>query len=793
MRWLLALAGVPALAAGSAADLAGGIRQMKLDPEECYRVRDLTLVKQDLRIYLTEGYLVFATPTAGRRTVAVFTATESEGGDAEVLLMPPTRGERRSLASYTNSPNLAEHITSAVLVFSDDSYADLTAQARARSSRKVPEMGLLLADKWNPVMGNIAASFETRLALDLLSSNPGFFAGAFSGRKLGNFDVLYDPRAREQIVVGQVAAARDNRAYFDVWTSFEARSFRQSGREVTPEFTLSDYRIEATVEPNLLLRVWGEVKVQPAEPLRALAFDLSRDMRVLGATVDGHDAEFLQRESMRANLVRNTGNDLVIIVPPAPLDPGRVYEVGFRAEGKVIHDAGNQVYFVSSRGNWYPNRWMQFATFDLTFRYPQNFDLVTPGQVVEEKIDGDWRITRRQTWVPIRLAGFNLGHYERVQASRAGYSVEVCANRSVESALQPRIPQYVLLPPPPAWPRNRRAEVVAVQPELAAPPNPRARLQELASDVAAALEFMSSRFGPPAMKHLTVSPVPGAFGQGFPGLLYLSTLSYLGRQDKPVAALDARQQLFFTEILQVHEAAHQWWGNVVMSSGYHDDWLMEALANYSALLYLEKRRGARTVDAVLDEYRANLLEKTGAGSTIDATGPIVLGSRLESSQTPQAWRHIIYGKGSWIMHMLRRQMGDERFLAMVAELRRRYESKAVSTEQFRQLAAKFLPPKSDDPDLSIFFDHWVYGTGIPELKLDYAVKGKARALRLTGRVTQSGVDENFSALAPIELQFGRGKQVHWVRTSHEPEDFSIPIRQQPTKVLLDPSRAVLRK
>src|SRR5574340_1464917 len=294
---------------------------MKLDPQECYRVRDLTLVKQDLRVYFTEGYLVFATPVAGRRTAAIFTAAESEGGDAEVLLLPPTRGERRSLASYTNSPNLAEHVSSAVLVFSDDSYADLAAQARSESSRKVPEMGLLLAEKWEPVIRNIAASFETRLALDLLSAQPGFFTGAFSGRRLGNFDVLYDPRAREQIVVGQVAASRDNRAYFDVWTSFEARSFRQTGHPAQPEFTGSDYRIEATVEPSLLLRVWGEVKVQPAEPLRALAFDISRDMRMLGATVGGHDAEFLQRDSIRANLVRNTGNDLVVIVPATPLEP----------------------------------------------------------------------------------------------------------------------------------------------------------------------------------------------------------------------------------------------------------------------------------------------------------------------------------------------------------------------------------------------------------------------------------------------------------------------------------------
>jgi hypothetical protein len=68
MRWCIAvLAVTQALAADTAASLAREIREMALDAEEAYRVRDLTLVKEDIRFYLTEGYLVFAKPVAGRR------------------------------------------------------------------------------------------------------------------------------------------------------------------------------------------------------------------------------------------------------------------------------------------------------------------------------------------------------------------------------------------------------------------------------------------------------------------------------------------------------------------------------------------------------------------------------------------------------------------------------------------------------------------------------------------------------------------------------------------------------
>jgi hypothetical protein len=61
---------------------------------------------------------------------------------------------------------------------------------------------------------------------------------------------------------------------------------------------------------------------------------------------------------------------------------------------------------------------------------------VTAGELVEEHVEGDWRITRRKTSAPIRMAGFNLGQYERVRLKRNGYTLEVCANRAIEPALE---------------------------------------------------------------------------------------------------------------------------------------------------------------------------------------------------------------------------------------------------------------------------------------------------------------------------------------------------------------------
>jgi aminopeptidase N len=319
------------------------------------------------------------------------------------------------------------------------------------------------------------------------------------------------------------------------------------------------------------------------------------------------------------------------------------------------------------------------------------------------------------------------------------------------------------------------------------------RLQQLAAEVASAMEFMASRFGPPALPRVTVSPIPGTFGQGFPGLIYLSTLSYL--KDLPAAHPGSPQQeLFFEDVLQAHEMAHQWWGNRVSAAGYRDHWLMEALADYSALLYLEKSKGPREVEAILESYRQALLEKNENGQTVDSTGPIVLGARLENSVEPRAWRTITYDKGAWIVHMLRTRMGDERFFAMLAALVSRYDRREISTQEFRELAAGFLPPRTDDPKLEAFFDQWVYGTGIPSLKLTWALKGKAPALKLVGTLTQSGVGEDFAALVPVEIELARGTTAtEWVRAGAEPITFTVALRQAPLKVALDPRNATLRK
>ena len=248
--------------------------------------------------------------------------------------------------------------------------------------------------------------------------------------------MIFDPQSRQQITVGQVVY-RDERNFFDIWTNFTARAYRTGRKPFYRDgIVLSDYRIEAELQPDdLLLNAVTRMKLTvAAEVSGVVSLDLSQRMRLASALIDGKPVEVLTRDSLRSDLLRG-GNGTALLVLDEPLQPGRTYELEVRHSGSVVLPAGNGVYFVGARTNWYPSHGTTFARYDMTFRYPRTVNLVANGDIGEDTVEGEWRITRRRTSGPIRFAGFNLGDYVEASTERAGCSIRVYANRQLESGL----------------------------------------------------------------------------------------------------------------------------------------------------------------------------------------------------------------------------------------------------------------------------------------------------------------------------------------------------------------------
>lgn len=784
-----------------AAAIGAQLQHLALDPDACYRVRDLSYERPDVRFFFTDGWLIFARPVAGHRIAALYRASESTD-DAEVMLRPSNRGERASLAQAVGTPNVDEHFGMAIFLFTDGG-EELLGAVRANGGKPGQERGLLIASEMDTVIQRLAAGMEVRIAHDLLTDarvqNEGLFFAAIAGKTLGLFDILYDPVAYEQVLVGKVKGA-GAAASFDVWSSFRTRASLRANTPMPMDSTLTNYRIESTILPDLRLQVVTRATLRAQRRLEgALALEISPRMKVIEATVDGQKVDIFRRQGERDTFAGGGGiaslNESFLIGLPAPVGAGQTCEIEIRNEGYLIRKTSDGVFFVEDRVNWYPTRSQAFSTYDLIFHLPKQYLLAAPGDPIDEKVEGDVRTVHRRSTQPIRLAGFNIGNYEHVSVKRGEYQVDMYANTKDDPAIAPRN-QRLLSAAPSAPPQpigaHRDGGVVELNPATVSVP---ARMAEVGAEIAEEFEWMAARFGPPPLKRIAISPIPGFFGQGFPGLIYLSTVTYLDdAQRRALLRKDPSAETFYSSIIHAHETAHQWWGNLVIPATYHDDWISEALANYSAMLVLEHKRGVKTLDLVLDDYRRTLLAP-GKPTTVESSGPITWGYRLRENGQLDPWRVIIYGKGTWIIHMLRRRMGDEGFLRMLAALRKHYEYRTISTEEFRSHAALYLPLGDPDPTLENFFDTWVYGTGIPTLEMSTSIKGKAPNVTVTITVKQGGVPEDFVTEVPVEIRpAGGGKAiVRWVHTSSEPAIVTLKLKAPPQHVELGPRMAVLAK
>jgi hypothetical protein len=421
-------------------------------------------------------------------------------------------------------------------------------------------------------------------------------------------------------------------------------------------------------------------------------------LRVTTAAIDGHPASVLMRDSPRAADVQ--GATSFLVVSPQELSPGSHHRVKVQYEGSIIRRTADGSYFVDDRNSWYPLITPMLTTFDLTFHCPENLRLVSTGDPISEQVVNGQRLIHRRTATAQVLAGFNLGEFSVASSEHPPYRIDICSNvhGTVES--------------------------------------------NLASQAAAILKYFSDRWMPLTGHSIAITPIEGYFGQGFPGLIYLSSISYIKEKDRPKDLRNPTFDSFFSNLLLPHELAHQWWGNVVAPADYRSNWIVEAMSNYSALQYLEQTDGKPVMDQILSGYRSDLTTPKAGGELVDSYGPVTFDQRLENNFGTGVWHDVLYEKGTWIFQMLHQRMGAAAFRDFQLRLLRDFSSRAISNEDLRQEAAHFIPASQSDRQLSAFFDTWVYDTGVPTLE----IRG--------GNLLVSGVPDNYAVDVPLACSTG---------------------------------------
>jgi hypothetical protein len=711
--WLLLLLAVATglnAADTTLAEVRSGLKQLAIDPANTFRVRDLLLARGGVKIYLTAGVLAFATPIHSRIVAAVFTTQAVDAGDAEMLTFPPNGSERASLASFNGSPNLDEHFTSAVLFFGDDTAAELLGQIQRHPLHPVPEMAAAMQQSGDAALRLNAGELDVRLTAALLDQHTpehGFFYAMVAGRDKGPFDFAYQPDQPDSVTLGKVASKAGNAPYFQIWSSFHPRG---APAVKAPASVVNDFRIESTVHADLSLSAQARFDyMAQTGGGRVINLLLSSRFQARSATVDGQPAEVCQHPTALSET--SGGAAPFLIIAATALAPGTHHQVAVEYDGTVIRRTLQGTYFVDDRNSWYPFVNPMRASFDLIFHCPESLQLVATGEPVSEDVISGVRNVHRKTIAPQALAGFNLGEYSIDSSQHGPYRIEVFSNKAAGSSAG------------------------------------------IPAQTAAILERYTALWGPLNLHSMAISPIEGYFGQGFPGLIYLSDISYTLEQDRPAALRNPRLDSFFSQMLLPHEVAHQWWGNRVASEDYRSNWIVEALANFVAMQYLEASHGKSAADELLNSYRQELAG-IQQGKPTESLGPVVFGERLLNNYGIYAWHAILYEKGTWIFQMLRQRMGDAAFAELLRRLLHNHSVSPLGNEDLRREAAALMPAGAPDQNLNAFFETWVYGTGIPTL----SITGQELML--------SHVDDDYLVDVPLTCQGVDGKRLtRWLHAS----------------------------
>ncbi|HET9698567.1 MAG TPA: M1 family aminopeptidase [Terriglobales bacterium] len=762
--------------ATESAQLYRQLRDMHLDGGKVFRIREASIEREDVHITLEDGVIGFTRAVNGRITGAFFE------GEGEILLIPPDRVEKRSLGLFTKAAVLEEKLTSAFFRFNDDLADELMAATRGEA-----EDPAAFVNKWDTTVNSLSEADALRLMTSFLNGTTvngkatspegdHMLRARISGEHLGVFDLFFDTDAREQISVGQLTRDQYGRSFFNVWTAFPMRSMRmrarqrvsKTGTNVTPaalgsttdlepedRLHITDYKMNIKVKPPSDLDaecVMNADVVQGGQ--RVILLELSRNLRVSTIEYNGKPLEYLQNEALEGTALARRGNDLVALIFPETLQTGQKLQLRFVYGGSVMSDAGGGLLYVGARGIWYPNRGVSMANFDLEFTHPSEWTLVATGRRVSGQTTEGEMVSRWKSDRPIPLAGFNLGHYQRAEAKLGNVPIEVYAAQGVEKNMQ--MANKVLVEVPTIGRRvGDDNQTLVTLPG----PSPSQHAQQVADRVQKGLAELSEELGPYPYDSLVLSQMPGRMSQGWPGLIFLSSYVFLTPDEMQRSKIEGADAILYSNLMPIHESAHQWWGDLVGWKSYRDQWLVEALANYCALAAMEKNQ-PKEVQQVLELYRKQLLMSNKDKMPLSDAGPVTLGVRLFSSQFPNGYDAISYGRGTWIFHMLRNMMrdaepksaksenlGDEPFFRVLRKICERYQGKSINNKIVQQVFEEELPESlrfEGRKSLDWFFDEWVNGTSIPKLQVsNVKFTNAAGGSTVTGKLVQEE--------APIEL------------------------------------------
>jgi Peptidase family M1 domain len=735
------------------------------------------VLKRDRVVMTFDGTFYFGAPVAGHVNGAVFIGQGRFRAD-----VPPSEYEKNNLKRQIGAEMLESDFKTAVLRFSDDTF-DYIGKGRQEGERVFEPAQKLATEMGTRVLKETGANLAARVALSILNKEePGFFFGNFDGGNRGRFNFLLDYQGRMPVASfdinggekGLIFVHKSVEDFNEVWLAFYGLEDYQRGQvqysDTNDLINIFTYKLDVDLRDHKkALSLLAKVNAQIRLPnVRAVSFRigeslseienvrLKKQMRLKSVTVNGLSAPAVQEDW--------EGGFMVFL--PAPAQVGQYLNFEFSMAGDFMYDAPNlESHYPRSNETWYPRHgYLDRATYDLTYRHPKDLRIASVGVRLSEELDAEQKdvmITRYKMGYPVALVTFALAPFERhtemVKWDKGGDPMPL---------------------------------------EFSSLPGSYAEIKEnfIMAEMNNSVRYFSALFGKYPYPTFGGAFHPFNFGQGFPTLLM-------------IPAADRSRAVVYKFI--GHETAHQWWGNIVAWRSYRDQWLSEGFAEYSGVIYTGLRDGVGSREDLLSGLRNSLKApvETTEGlkkGKLYNVGPIILGHRLFTLKTANAYQGLIYNKGALVLRMLHFLLSDpvtsddKGFFMMMTDFVSRYRDKAASSDDFRAVANEHFArsPIAQEyglKDLNWFFKEWVYETGYPSYELQYQFQDEPDGkVLVTGTVKQENVPDGWFMVLPIVFSFGEKQEGSATVQALGPSTpFKLRLPMRPKKIELDPRHWII--
>jgi hypothetical protein len=768
---------------------------------QTFRFDNFTLTADAATFLFQKGTLTFLNPVNGIVTGAIFI------GEGHFNLKPVMPLDARELSRRTGAAEANEDFTEAVFRF--------TGEGRLRF---FPGLG----DRTEPASGAAAVLSHFSERVRRRHEHPvGFSESLLEGDTMDNVDAdllaaVYNP-SHPEFLNAYLRGKKHKDLRFFIRTRVGALPQLDSPEEVTlinfnPEgmddgvwylahlkseysnhtarssedrrlFATRGYRIETVIAKNGHLFSSATLTFESlVAGERVLKFGLLPNLRVTRvADEQGRNLYFIQESR------KEDGSFYAVLPQAPPLGAEQSIYVEYAGD-KVLEVAGEGSYYVAARSSWYPNLngFGEKSLYDLTFKVPKKYKVVSVGTLQGESIEQDLGVSHWITTVPVAVAGFNYGEYTRL-----GLPDDITGFK---------ISGYYLSELPDNLRGYRALKTL----------QPRSMTMYALEQTRAQLQLCNFYFGKSPYGEIYITEQPNFnFGQSWPNLVYLPISAYTDSTQRWLLFGNINSKFTgFVQEVTPHEVAHQWWGHAVGWASYHDQWLSEGFAEFSAGLYLQQAvAGDWRKDYIefWDRLRHRVLENSYEVAPNDA-GPLWMGLRLISPHTPDAYQNVTYPKGAYVLQMLRSIMRstqdkepDKAFIAMMHDFVESHRERAATTESFKAIAEKHMTKAMDiegNGRLDWFFNEWVYGTQVPRYHFQYqTAPAEGGKVKLHMTVTQSEVDEHFVMPVPVFADFGSGMtrigQMAIAGNTTRSADVLLP--SQPKTVALNAYKEILER